>query len=113
MASEALEPKSPILANVVVVAGFVVLFTTFVTESHWSWIIGGAMLLAGALWAGARTTDADVPLADSAAPQAPMPDGGDPPAPGSTQPEDDTEGHGVVPGPVQDRSGGPGHGRTR
>lgn len=53
-AAEAAEdPRSPALANVVVVAGFVVLFTTFATGSPWSWIIGGVMLLAGALWAGA------------------------------------------------------------
>ncbi len=44
--------KSPILANVVVVVGFVVLFTTFATDSPWSWIVGGLMVLAGGLWAG-------------------------------------------------------------
>lgn len=35
-----------------VLVGFAVLFTTFATESPWSWIIGGAMVLAGGLWAG-------------------------------------------------------------
>lgn len=40
------------LAVVVVMVGFVVVFTTFITDSAWSWIIGGVMLVGGALWAG-------------------------------------------------------------
>lgn len=44
---------SPVLANIVVVAGFVAIFTTFATGSPWSWIVGGLMVVAGALWAGA------------------------------------------------------------
>ena len=61
------EVRSPALANAVVILGFVLIFTTFVTHSPWSWIIGGVLLVAGALWAGfssgsrPTTDDADVP----------------------------------------------------
>jgi hypothetical protein len=46
------EVPSPVLANLVVLIGFAVVFTTFATGSAWSWIIGGALVLAGGLWAG-------------------------------------------------------------
>ncbi len=49
------EVSSPVLANIIVVVGFVVLFTTFATDSPWSWIIGGLMVVAGGLWAGFST----------------------------------------------------------
>lgn len=49
---------SPFLSNVLVVVGFAVIFTTFVTDTYWSWIIGGVMLIGGALWAGFSTHEA-------------------------------------------------------
>ena len=52
MAAVAEDIKSPVIANLVAIAGFVLIFTTFATESAWSWIIGGILLLAGGLWAG-------------------------------------------------------------
>lgn len=53
MAAVPEDRTSPVLANIVVVAGFVAIFTTFATDSPWSWIVGGLMIVAGALWAGA------------------------------------------------------------
>lgn len=49
------EPRSPMLANVVVILGFVLVFTTFATESPFSWIIGVMLIIAGGLWAGLST----------------------------------------------------------
>jgi cell division protein FtsW (lipid II flippase) len=53
MGPTAEDARSPVMANIVVIVGFIVLFTTFVTDSPWSWIIGGLLIVAGALWAGA------------------------------------------------------------
>lgn len=46
------EPTSPVIANLVVLAGFVAIFSTFVTDSPFSWIVGAIMVLAGGIWAG-------------------------------------------------------------
>lgn len=59
------ESSGPLLANVVVVLGFVVIFTTFVTGSPFSWIIGGLMVLGGGLWAGLAGTDPEHAEVDS------------------------------------------------
>lgn len=98
------EPQSPLLANIVVLVGFVVLFTTFVTDSPWSWIIGGGMVLAGGLWAGFSTASPSegLPAADTPAPEV------SPPV-RSTPDVEATEGSDVVHGPG---TGGPSHGRT-
>jgi hypothetical protein len=44
--------RSPFLANAAVVVGFGLIFTTFMTDSAWSWVLGGLLVLAGGLWAG-------------------------------------------------------------
>ncbi len=46
------EPRSPVIANLVVILGFVAVFTTFATDSPASWIIGLVLIVAGGLWAG-------------------------------------------------------------
>lgn len=51
-ASVADETTSPFLANLLAIVGFVLIFTYFATESVWSWILGGGLLLASGLWAG-------------------------------------------------------------
>lgn len=56
-AADPLDTPSPALANVVVILGFALVFTTFLTDSPWSWIIGGVLIVAGALWAGFTTGD--------------------------------------------------------
>lgn len=88
------EPTSPVLANIVVLVGFAVLFTTFVTDSPWSWIIGGLMVLAGGLWAGFATSGTAEGLPHAA---TPAPEVSPPPA--AAQVEDGTEGAEVVHGP--------------
>lgn len=52
MASVPEETRSPVLANLVVILGFVLLLSTFATDSPLSWVLGGILLLAGGLWAG-------------------------------------------------------------
>ena len=55
--ADATPPLSgPVGANLTLVLGFVVLFTTFATGSPASWIIGGLLVVAGGLWAGATGT---------------------------------------------------------
>lgn len=104
MAAAPEDPNSPVLANMVVLIGFVVLFTTFLTDSPWSWIIGGALVLAGGLWAGFATAPATAGLPDA---ETPAPEVSPPVAP---QPEvEETEGSTVVHGPG---TGGQSHGRT-
>ncbi|HUG84368.1 MAG TPA: hypothetical protein VMM13_07375 [Euzebya sp.] len=76
MAAAPGEPNSPVLANLVVLVGFVVLFTTFMTDSPWSWIIGGAMVLAGGLWAGFTTAPATDGPPDADAPEVSPSTGG-------------------------------------
>ncbi|MEE8600899.1 hypothetical protein [Euzebya tangerina] len=44
--------RGPALANAVVVLGFVVLMTVFLTDSPWSVIIGVGTVVAAGLWAG-------------------------------------------------------------
>ncbi len=56
MQTQPADPTSPVLANAVVVAGFAVIFTTFVFDTPWSVAIGVAMVLAGGLWAGVSGT---------------------------------------------------------
>lgn len=55
------EPRSPVVANLVVILGFVAIFSTFATESPASWAIGVVLVLAGGVWAGVdrRTSNAD------------------------------------------------------
>lgn len=53
------EPRSPFLANLIVIAGFVSVFSTFATDSVASWAIGAVMIVAGAIWAGIDTGSAD------------------------------------------------------
>ncbi|CAN5818682.1 hypothetical protein BH24ACT15_BH24ACT15_06790 [soil metagenome] len=55
MATAREEPRSPMLANIVVILGFVLVFTTFATESPFYWIIGVILIVGGALWAGLHT----------------------------------------------------------
>lgn len=50
------EPRSPVLANLVVILGFVAVFTTFATDSPASWIIGVGLIVAGGIWAGLART---------------------------------------------------------
>jgi hypothetical protein len=72
------EPSSPWLANAVVVLGFAVAFTTFATDSPWSWIIGLAMVVAGGLWAGyAGTGFLSAAPPTSATPEGTPTEGGD------------------------------------
>lgn len=52
MAAIPAEPTSPVIANLVVLAGFVAIFSTFVTDSPFSWIVGAIMVVAGGIWAG-------------------------------------------------------------
>jgi hypothetical protein len=108
MASPATEPRSPALANLTVLVGFAVMFTTFATDSPWSWIIGGVMVLAGGLWAGfsgsatAPEVARDVHAISPDAPEVATPEPG-------TGPVDGTEGREAPHGPG---TGGRGDGRT-
>ena len=99
------EPKSPVLANIVVLAGFAVIFTTFLTDSPWSWIIGGLMILAGALGAGFATSGSAEGL-----PRAATPAPEESPPPAGEQLEDGTEGAEAVHGPGTGGQGDGHHG---
>lgn len=46
------QPRSPVIANLVVILGFVSVFTTFATDSAFSWIIGTILIVSGGIWAG-------------------------------------------------------------
>ncbi|CAN5350001.1 hypothetical protein BH23ACT9_BH23ACT9_21780 [soil metagenome] len=107
MASPEVELRSPVLANVTVLVGFALIFTTFATDTPWSWIIGGGMVIAGGLWAGfsgsvARTVPSDAATATPDAPEAATP-------PAAEDRGDGTEGREAPHGPG---TGGQSHGRT-
>ena len=53
------EPTGPLIANVITLLGFVILFTVFATDHVMSLVVGGILILFGALWAGFDDHPAD------------------------------------------------------
>ena len=45
------------IANVITMVGFVILFTVFATDHAMSLVVGGILILSGGLWAGFAPED--------------------------------------------------------
>lgn len=101
MAAAPEEPRSPVVANLVVIAGFVAVFASFAVPGPALWILGLLLVVAGGVWAGAvgRVTDEALVPDAVAGPQADPVDAHDPATDDGTPAVHDTA-------PAEQRPGG-------